>query len=84
MTTSFLVFSLLFPRLTLLWCYLTSGIPINSTPVAVDVVGSIFVPRFLIAFWTYEAHTHIAWTLLFVLFGLAELGGSRASTQRER
>lgn len=73
MTTAFLVFGLFVPRLTLLWTYCFGNMPVNSTPFALDVVGAILVPRFLIAYWTYENHVHVMWTIMYVVLGLAEL-----------
>lgn len=70
MTTAFLVCSLLFPRPTLLVCWLWLGMPENTTPLALDVLGAIFAPRLLLAWWAYEASVHPFWIVLYVVFSL--------------
>ena len=82
MSTFFLVCALFFPRLTLLITWLFGNMPANDTPLAADVIGAIFVPRFLIAWWAYNLNEHTAWVVLFVLFGIVELlkGGSSATS----
>lgn len=83
-STLFLILGLIFPRLTLFVCWLTGSIPANTTPFALDVIGALFLPRFLIAVWAYEAHVHIGWVVAYVVLGLAELlgGGGKVATTR--
>lgn len=87
MTTAFLVLGLLFPRITLLWCYFVAGIPTNDTPFALDVMASVFAPRLLIAWWAYHTPgVHPLWTVLYVVVWAAVVLGQRssASTQSDR
>lgn len=80
MTTLFLLCSLFFPRISLLYCYLTEQIPSNDTPFILDAILSIFFPRFLIAYWGYE-DVHILWTILFILVGIMEMSASRVTVR---
>lgn len=86
MTDWFLLTSLLFPRLTLLLCWLTGAIPPNSTPLFVDIIMGSAFPRFLIAFWAYEAHVDELWIAAHVVVGIMELssGNSAVSKKRKR
>lgn len=87
MTTGFLVCAVFFPRLTLFFSYVTGSIPFNTTPFAVDVIGSLFLPRLLIAAWLYDSHkdVHWAWSAILVVLTIAEWsGGRRAQTTRRR
>jgi hypothetical protein len=79
MTTEFLVLGLLFPRLTLVIAWILGGIPVNDTPLLADALGTVFVPRFLIAFWAYNAQVHPIWVILYVVLGLAEIGAFPAN-----
>ena len=51
--------------------------PVNDTPFWVDVLGSIFAPRFLIAYWTYTNHLHPFVTFLFILAGICTVLSTR-------
>jgi len=84
MTNMFIVFALFFPRLTLLICWLTSALPTNSTPFFVDILLAIFAPRFLVAFWLYEAGAHPLLIALFILFGLGEMGRGGSSSRSSK
>jgi hypothetical protein len=84
MSTTFLVFALLFPRPTLLVCWLCGTLPTNDTPFAADVLGALLAPRLLLGWWTHaDATVHPVWTALFVgLFVLSTLfGGARARSR---
>lgn len=82
MSTWFLILCLFFPRLTLFFSWATGGIPANDTPFWADVIMSIFLPRFLVAYWASCLNVHVIWVLLLILFGVAELlGGANRTTQ---
>lgn len=86
MSNLFLFFALLFPRPTLLLAWLFGIMPANGTPFLADLLGAIFAPRFLIAWWLYEAQAHPFLIGLFVVFGILEFvgGGSSASRRRNK
>lgn len=73
MTDLFIIVSIFFPRCTLAFCWLMECMPANSTPFAVDFLFFLFAPRFLIAWWLYEANAHPLLIGLFILVGLGEL-----------
>ncbi len=74
MTSLFLWFSLLFPRLTLLICFLAGEMPANETHILIDVFGAILFPRALIAYWIYDTYPTISpmWVVVFVVLQLME------------
>ena len=76
MSTLFMVFALLFPRITLLVTWLFGTMPVNDTPFWADALATLFAPRFLLAYWAYGLHEHIVWVALFVIVGIIELLGS--------
>lgn len=86
MSTGFLVCAVFFPRLTLFFCYVTGNVPFNTTPFAVDVIGSLFLPRLLIAAWIYDSHkdVHWAWMAILVALTLVEVFGSRTVQTKEK
>lgn len=51
MTEEFLLFSLIFPRITLAYCWITHMIPPAQPSESVTFVSGIIAPRLLIAFW---------------------------------
>lgn len=59
--TWFLLLSLLFPRITLLFWWLAGNLPYNTTPFVGDVFASIFVPRILILVWIYGLQGFSGW-----------------------
>lgn len=84
MSAFFLIFALFLPRFALLGFYLFGTMPPNDTSFALDVAGSVFAPRLLIAWWTYANGEHPLWTVLFVAGWLLSAFGSRAgSTSRK-
>lgn len=82
LTTCFLIWGIFFPRFTLLLTYLFSEIPSNTVPFAVDVIGSIFVPRFLIAFYIFGQQGYSPWFFLYIVVGLIELLSTRVKVTR--
>lgn len=77
MSTCFLLSSAFFTRITLLVCWLFGALPENHTPLGVDVLAAIFVPRLLIAWWAYEAHMHPLIIAVFVLLEVMEKSSTR-------
>jgi hypothetical protein len=84
MTTWFLILCLFFPRLTLLFSWLTDNLPDNDTPFWADFFLTLFFPRFLVAYWASNLNVHVIWIILLVLLGVAELlgGHRRASSSK--
>lgn len=72
MSTLFLFFAAFFPRLTLLVCYVFGAIPNNDTPLGVDFLCALFVPRLLIAWWAHAAGMHPLVVVIFVLIEACE------------
>lgn len=83
MGACFLFSAAVFPRLTLLAAWCVSAMPANPTPLWLDALCAIFVPRALIAWWLYEAGAHPLLVGLFVLLEvMAKLSGGSASRRR--
>lgn len=80
----FLILVLFFPRITLLFSWITNNIPMNDTPFWADALMAFMFPRFLVAYWGYELNVHMIWIVALVLFGLAEIfgGGVKASNSK--
>ncbi len=70
----FLFFAAICPRVTLAFCWLFGAIPANDTPLLVDLMGAIFMPRLLVAWWLWEGGHHPLLVAIFVLLELVELG----------
>ena len=68
----FLLGAGLFPRLTLLFCWMLGGVPTNNTPFALDVICAIFCPRGLIAWWLWEAGAHPLLVGVFAVLQILE------------
>lgn len=83
MTSSFLIWALFFPRLTLLFTYFLGHMPPNDTPLALDVAGACLAPRLLVGYWAYTNHAHPLWIALFVICGVGELFGGLSTAKRE-
>lgn len=64
--------SFFFPRITLVAAWYLGMVPANNTPFVLDVIAALFAPRFLIAWWLYEANAHPLLVGLFVLAGIWE------------
>ena len=85
MGSLFLFFAFFFPRATLLLTWLFGTIPANDTPFVVDVIGAIFAPRLLVAWWAYCLNLHPLLIILFVIGGVFELfGGGGSATRRKK
>lgn len=77
MSSAFLFFAALFPRLTLLVCWVSGVMPANHTPFIADVLGAIVAPRLLIAVWAYEAGMHPIIPILFAAMQVMETFNTR-------
>lgn len=85
MNILFLIGALLFPRLTLLFCWSTGSLPLNTTPFALDVALGLIAPRFLVSFWALGLGVHPLWVFFLCLIEVSEVGtGSRVSSRRGR
>jgi len=84
MTSIFIGLSLFFPRLTLLFYWLENNIPANDTPLIVDLIGAIFAPHLLVAWWMYVLGLHPLLIGFFVIAGLLELGGGSSASSRRK
>lgn len=70
-STWFLVFGLIFPRLTLLYCWFGyNTIPLNNVPFFFDVIGAVVVPRFLIAIYIYQNMGNCVWMWVYIITGI--------------
>jgi hypothetical protein len=50
----FLLFSLFFPRITMVWYFLWDAYPANTVPLWADWLLGIFVPRILVLIYIYQ------------------------------
>ncbi len=50
----FLLFSLLFPRITMLVYFVQDWYPSNSVPIWGDILLGVFIPRILILIYIYQ------------------------------
>lgn len=57
----FLIVSLLFPRFTLFFWWVTNSLPYNTTPFIADVICSIFFPRVLVCIYIYGCQGTSEW-----------------------
>ncbi|MBM73765.1 MAG: hypothetical protein CMK59_00075 [Proteobacteria bacterium] len=79
MSFFFLLFCVLFPRLTLLVCYFFFDIPANTTPFWIDALGFFLFPRILIAYWGYNLNVSFLWLLALIGMELWEKKNSQPS-----
>lgn len=77
LSTWFLVFGLIFPRLTLLVCYLNHSVPLNNVPFWGDFFLTLLVPRFLIAFYIYLNMGNCNWMWAYIVVGFLCLSGTK-------
>lgn len=57
----FLLLSLVLPRITLFFWWITGNLPYNTTPFIGDMFAAIFVPRILILVWIYDLQGFSTW-----------------------
>lgn len=83
----FLLFSLFFPRITLLVYFLLERFPHNTLPLWLDAVLGIFIPRVLILIFIYQnIGTNNIWFIahLVVMILTYSTGGVRTRSWRQR
>jgi len=83
----FLLFSLFFPRITLLAYFLMERFPQNTLPLWVDAVLGLFVPRILILMFIYQnMGTDNVWFIahLVMLILTYFTGGTKTRSWRRR
>ena len=84
----FLVISLFFPRLVLLFCIFLSphAYPANTVPQWADLLLGIFVPRVLILIYIYQnlGYDNIWFVVHVIALLIAYFGGGRETYRRRR
>ncbi len=79
----FLLLGLFLPRLTLFIAWLETGIPINPLPDLVNLIGWLFFPRFLIAFYIYtDQGANNIWFWAYIVLGIAGFVGEGGYAHR--
>ena len=71
----FLIVSLILPRFTLFFWWVTGNLPLNTTPFLADLAASIFLPRVLILVWIHNLQGMSTWfwihlVVMIVVWGL--------------
>jgi hypothetical protein len=74
--TWFLVLGLFLPRVTLVAAFFTHGVPPNSVPFVLDVLGTIFLPRVLICIYIAQNMGYNEWFWLHLIVALIVYGAS--------
>jgi hypothetical protein len=83
----FLLFSLFFPRITLIAYFLMERFPQNTLPLWADVVLGVFIPRILILIFIYQnmGTNNIWFAAHLIVMILAYFAGSnRTNSWRKR
>lgn len=82
----FLLFSLFFPRITLLVYLFQGWYPDNLVPNWLDVVLGVIAPRILILIYIYQnmGYENIWFAAHLVVMILTYFGGSRETARRRR
>ena len=82
----FLIFSLFFPRITLLFYLLQNWYPHNTVPFAADVLLGIFLPRVLVLIYIYQnmGYDNIWFAAHLVVMIMVYFGGGRETRRRRR
>jgi len=80
----FLLFSLFFPRITLVVFFLQQAYPANNVPQWADILMGLFIPRVLILIYIYQnmGYENIWFAAHLIAAVLAYLGGSRETVRR--
>jgi hypothetical protein len=63
----FLLLSLFFPRLVLLFSWLSNNLPYNTTPFWADLMCSIFLPRILVLVYIYDIQGSSPWFFIHLI-----------------
>lgn len=82
----FLLFSLFFPRVTMVVFLLQNWFPENTVPQWADVLLGVFLPRVLILIYIYQnmGYENIWFAAHLVVAILAYIGGGRETARRRR
>jgi hypothetical protein len=82
----FLIFSLFFPRIVLVFYLLQGWYPANLVPQWADILLGIFAPRILILIYIYQnmGYENIWFVAHLVVMILAYFGGGRETSRRRR
>ena len=82
----FLLFSLFFPRVTMVVFLLQNWFPENTVPQWADLLLGVFMPRVLILIYIYQnmGYENIWFAAHFVVAILAYIGGGRETARRRR
>jgi hypothetical protein len=82
----FLIFSLFFPRITLVWYFLQEWYPKNEVPFIADVLLGTFVPRVLILIYIYQnmGYKNIWFAAHLIVMILTYFGGGKETHRRRR
>lgn len=82
----FLIFSLFFPRITLLVYLIQNWYPVNALPQWADILLGIFAPRVLILIYIYQnmGYENIWFAAHLIVLIIAYFGGGRETVRRRR
>ena len=82
----FLLFTLFFPRITMIVYLLQNWYPENAVPQWADILLGVFLPRVLILIYIYQnmGYENLWFVAHLVAALLAYLGGSRETVRRRR
>ena len=80
----FLLFSLFFPRMTMLVYFIQDWYPNNSVPFIGDVLLGVFLPRVLILIYIYQnmGYENIWFVAHLIVMILAYFGGGTQTKRR--
>jgi hypothetical protein len=80
----FLLFSLFFPRITLVVSFLQHWYPHNTVPFLGDVLLGVFIPRILILIYIYQnmGYDNIWFVAHLVVMIMVYFGGGRETHRR--
>ncbi|MGH9946151.1 MAG: hypothetical protein ACRD6X_03020 [Pyrinomonadaceae bacterium] len=82
----FLLFSLFFPRITMLVYLFQDQFPANAVPQWADILLGVFMPRVLILIYIYQnmGYNNVWFAAHLVFLILAYFGGGRETKRRRR
>jgi len=80
----FLIFTLFFPRITLVVYLLQGWYPQNSVPQILDILLGVFVPRVLVLIYIYQSMgaQNVWFVAHLVVMIMAYFGGGRHARRR--
>lgn len=82
----FLLFSLFFPRITLVAFFLQHIYPANNVPQWADILMGLFIPRVLILIYIYQnmGYENLWFVAHLTVAVFAYLGGGRETVRRRK